>query len=216
MSSRKILIVYGTTHGQTAKIAHRMADLLTAIGDAVTIADVRSLPRNVALRDFAGVLVGSPVSFNRHKYHVRRFVMANRDALNAMPCAFFSVSGAAAGASEDDREQARRYVNAFLRKTGWRPPLTEAIAGAFAYTRYNPLLRWLAKGAATRVGGPTDTSRDHELTDWNQVRHFVENFLAILPQARAPRAARPTRALRPAAAAALGWHVPSSETVATL
>jgi menaquinone-dependent protoporphyrinogen oxidase len=216
MTSRKILIVYGTTHGQTAKIAQRMADLFTSIGDTVTIADVRKLPRALALRDFAGVLIGSPVSFDRHKRQVRRFVMAYRDALNVMPSAFFSVSGAAAGATDDDREQARRYVNAFLRKTGWRPPLTDAIAGAFSYTRYNPFLRWIATRAAARVGGPTDVSRDHELTDWNQVRHFVENFLAILPRVTPVRVARPAAVQKHAVAVGQAWHVPSSETVATL
>jgi menaquinone-dependent protoporphyrinogen IX oxidase len=38
MSAQRILIVYGTHHGQTAKIAQRMADVLTTAGNSVTLA----------------------------------------------------------------------------------------------------------------------------------------------------------------------------------
>jgi menaquinone-dependent protoporphyrinogen oxidase len=50
-----------------------------------------------------------------------------------------------------------------------------------AYTKYNPLLRWIIKRTARAAGGPTDTSRDHEVTDWAQVEHFVEAFVRRMP-----------------------------------
>ena len=58
-----------------------------------------------------------------------------------------------------------------------------------AYTRYRPLLRWMMKRLSARAGRPTDTSRDHELTDWSQVRRFVVAVAAMVPrpaQARLP------------------------------
>lgn len=32
------------------------------------------------------------------------------------------------------------------------------------------------KYIAYRKGGPTDTSRDYELTDWDDLSHFVDSF----------------------------------------
>jgi menaquinone-dependent protoporphyrinogen oxidase len=188
MPSHRILIVYGTSHGQTAKVARYLAELLTAAGDAVTLSNVDALPRGPRPSDFDGVMVGSPILFGRHRRAIRRFVLAHRDALNDLPSAFFSVSGSAAGRTEAERGAARACVEEFLRETGWRPALTETIAGAMAYTKYSPLTRWLLKRIAAKAGGPTDVSRDHEFTDWEQVRRFAEAFGAMLPGRSEPRA----------------------------
>jgi menaquinone-dependent protoporphyrinogen oxidase len=51
-----------------------------------------------------------------------------------------------------------------------------------AYTKYSLLLRLLLKYIAHRAGGPTDTSRDHEFTDWIQVERFATDFAAGLPE----------------------------------
>lgn len=189
MSTRRILVVYGTSHGQTAKVARYIADVRTAMGDTVTVADVESLPRGLAPRDFDGVIVGSPILYGRHRRGVGRFVRGHRDALNGMPSAFFSVSGSAGSPLETERAQARRCVDEFLRETGWHPGRAETIGGAMAYTRYSPLVRWITRRAAAKAGGPTDTSRDHEYTDWQQVRRFAEAFGAGVPQPEQAHAA---------------------------
>jgi menaquinone-dependent protoporphyrinogen oxidase len=187
MPARRILIFYGTSYGQTAKIARRMDDLLTASGEIVTLVDASSQPPDLTPREFDGIIVGGSIIRGRHQKSVRRFVHVHRDVLNAMPSAFFSVSGAAASPDQDARAEARRFVDAFLGETGWDPALSESIAGAMAYTKYNPIVRWIVKRASKPAGGPTDTSRDHEFTDWAQVERFVEAFEAALP---APTAAR--------------------------
>jgi len=187
MPARRILIFYGTSYGQTAKIARRMDDLLTASGEIVTLVDASSQPPGLTPREFDGIIVGGSIIRGRHQKSVRRFVHVHRDVLNAMPSAFFSVSGAAASPDQDARAEARRFVDAFLGETGWDPVLSESIAGAMAYTKYNPIVRWIVKRASKPLGGPTDTSRDHGFTDWAQVERFVEAFEAALP---APTAAR--------------------------
>ena len=187
MPPRRILIAYGTSYGHTAKVARHVADLLTASGDSVTVADVATLPRGLTLRDFDGVIVGSPIMYGRHRGSVRDFVRAHRDALNAVPSAFFSVSGSAASKDPAERANAEKCVDAFLRETGWRPGLTELVGGAMAYTKYSPLLRWITARTAAKSGGPTDKSRDHEFTDWARVRRFAEAFAATVQQPGEPR-----------------------------
>jgi menaquinone-dependent protoporphyrinogen oxidase len=183
MSSRRILIAYATSYGQTAKIARRMSDLLIASGEAVTLVNVRNHPRDLHAGEFDGVIIGGSIIGGRHHRALVHFVRAHRPALNAIPSAFFSVSGSAASPLETERAKARGFVAEFLAATGWRPALTETIGGAMAYTKYNLLLRWIIKRTAKAAGGPTDTSRDHEVTDWAQVERFVEAFIRRVPVA---------------------------------
>jgi menaquinone-dependent protoporphyrinogen oxidase len=70
----------------------------------------------------------------------------------------------------------------FLLHVGFRPALSECIAGAIKYTRYNILLRWYMKKASGLNGGSTDTSRDHEYTDWNQVASLAQEFADLVEQ----------------------------------
>jgi menaquinone-dependent protoporphyrinogen oxidase len=181
MSSRRILIVYATSYGQTAKIAGRIADVLMASGVAVTLVNAGNHPRDFHAGEFDGVIIGGSIIAGRHQRSLVRFVRGHRALLNACPSAFFSVSGSAASPMETERAKARRLVDVFLDMTGWHPAVTETIGGAMAYTKYNPLLRWIVKRTSKAAGGPTDTSRDHEVTDWAQVERFVEAFVKTVP-----------------------------------
>ena len=179
--SRRFLIVYATNYGQTAKISRRMADLLIASGEAVTLVNACNRPRDFHAGEFDGVIIGGSIIGGRHHRALVRFVRDHRAVLNATPSAFFSVSGSAASPLETERAKARQLVDQFLDATGWHPALTKTIGGAMAYTKYNPFLRWVVKRASKAAGGPTDTSRDHEMTDWSQVERFVETFVESVP-----------------------------------
>jgi len=178
---RHFLIVYATSYGQTARIARRMADLLMASGEAVTLVNACNHPRDFHAGEFDGVIVGGSIIAGRHHKALVRFVRAHRTLLNAIPSVFFSVSGSAASPLETERAKARQCVDQFLDTAGWQPVLTETIGGAMAYTKYNPFLRWFMKRASKAAGGPTDTSRDYEMTDWSRVERFVEGFAETVP-----------------------------------
>lgn len=197
MSTPKILIVYGTTHGQTATIAGHLQLNLERDGLQVTVANVKEGPVP-PLSQFQGVIIGASVIARGHQPAVASFIRRNLDTLNAMPSAFFSVSASAGSAREGGRAAARRVRDTFLAETGFRPVISECIAGAIKYTRYNALLRWYMKRASRKNGGSTDTSRDHEYTDWEQVRNFAFAFgdLFIL---RAPVIADPAPVRRTSA-----------------
>lgn len=182
MSQHRIAIIYGTRYGQTKKIAEQIDRTLTAAGHIVSIACGAGLSQTVRLSDCDGVIIGGSVIAGRHQPYLERFVRAHRDELNRMPSAFFSVSASAAGSSDRDQKNARRVLVEFLTKTGWHPRLTTPIAGALPFIRYGVFTRMLLKMISRRAGGPTDTSRDHELTDWGQVSRFAAEFAASLPE----------------------------------
>jgi menaquinone-dependent protoporphyrinogen oxidase len=48
------------------------------------------------------------------------------------------------------------------------------IAGALMYSKYPLPVKWLMKGIARKAGEDTDTSRDYEYTDWEQVRQYAQ------------------------------------------
>ncbi len=185
MRPHRVLVLYGTNYGQTTKIATRVANLIEESGAIVTFHDVRELSSGAPLDTYDAVVIGASVIRGRHQRAVQAFVTRHYNMLNSMPTAFFSVSGSAASPDERGRADARRCAEDFLRATHWRPAITELIGGAMAYTKYGPLLRWIMKQIANRNHGPTDTSLDHEMTDWAQVAQFADRFVALLDDALA-------------------------------
>jgi menaquinone-dependent protoporphyrinogen oxidase len=67
-------------------------------------------------------------------------------------------------------------LNRFFRETNWHPDHVKAVAGALLYTRYNVLTRFVMKYIAKETGGSTDTTRDHEYTDWENLDRFFDGF----------------------------------------
>ena len=194
MTARRILIVYGSTYGQTAKIARYIQDVLVSEGHEVVLEAADRWPAESSIQGFEAVIVGASIIIGKHQKAVSRFVAANRAALNRIPSAFFSVSGSAGGTDTKSIAEVDRIINDFLAGAQWHPRTVEKVAGAIVYTKYSwpmrQVMRWIVKGG----GGPTDTTRDHELTDWAQVRRFAHRVLelvvspAVEPAAAAPRA----------------------------
>jgi menaquinone-dependent protoporphyrinogen oxidase len=176
MRAQRILIIYGTRYGQTVKVAERMRSVLARDGFTVVVADAGGPAIDVDPQRYDGVLVGGSVIRGRHQRSIRKFVIGNLARLNAMPTAFFSVSASAGSGEPRGQADAQRVLEEFLTETHWEPDMVATIAGAMAFTKYPLLLRWLLREISRRNGGPTDTSRDHELTDWEQVCSFAERF----------------------------------------
>jgi menaquinone-dependent protoporphyrinogen oxidase len=184
----KLLLVYGTTEGQTQKIARFVADHLARQGHQTQLLNAIDATPAVAPLDFDAVLIAASLHAGRYQSAVIHFVSDHLAAIDRCPNAFLSVSLAAAGDDAEDVSGLEKCVAAFTQETGWKPRCLHHVAGAFRYTSYDFLKRWAMKYIAYRKGGPTDTSRDYELTDWDDLRQFVESFSAsLVPRAWPPR-----------------------------
>lgn len=197
----RVLIVYSSVDGQTARIAKRVADGLRESGLEVTLHPAWRLDAPWEIETHDAVVVGGSVRFGRHARELERWVRERLERLAARPAAFFSVSMAAAGEGERARE-AIRWRDEFLSRTGWKPALAASFAGALRYTRYNPLLRMMMRFISGRAGGDTDTSRDYEYTDWDAVDRFAADFRTRIAAAGMPlrRDSRPAALRSPALA----------------
>lgn len=180
----RVLIIFGTSYGQTEKIANRIAGVLQRRGLAVELCNAATGRPSLALEQYTGVVIGTSLIARGHQPAIKQFVQNHVATLNALPTVFYQVSASAGSASSQGRMAAQRILDEFVASQGWMPVLSASIAGAINYTRYNILLRWFMKRASAKNGGNTDTSRDHEYTDWGQVDRFAAaTATAIYPGA---------------------------------
>jgi menaquinone-dependent protoporphyrinogen oxidase len=175
-----VLLVYASSEGQTAKVASFVASELRDSGHRVDVERADDLPADLAVGDYDGILVGASVHMGKHQKPVRRFVEDNVDALTTVPSGFFSLSLSAASEDEGSREAAAEMADDFLDAVGWEPDSLALIPGALKYSEYGFLKRLVLREIARREGGDTDTSQDHEYTDWDSVTAFAEEFAALV------------------------------------
>ena len=179
----RILVLYGTTDGHTAKISRALADALRRHGTHVDVAEAGAA--TVRPQDYAGVIVAASVHAGGYQRGVRRWVRRHAEALRAKPTAFVSVCLGVLQKDPRVQQEVAAIVTRFFTATGWQPTMTETIPGALRYTRYNWLKRLIMKRIAAKAGGDTDTTRDYEYTNWSDVRNFAERFGRIVSGATA-------------------------------
>ena len=173
------LVVYSTWHGQSERIARRISETLVAAGHEVKLRAVETPGLDAAIGEADAVILGGSIHRGLHTRALERLARVNAAALNARHNAFFSVSLSAAG-TPDQVDAARRCVQKFEARTGWRPHTTAVFAGALRYSRYGLLLRLVMRLIVTLAHGDTDPSRDYEYTDWQAVERFALDFAGRL------------------------------------
>ena len=177
----KLLIVYASTEGQTAKIAERMAAVVHGLDHSAELVNVDRLAADFDLHCYDAVVVGASVHMGQHQQSVVNFVKKHLAELQTMPSAFVSVTLSAAQADAAGQRAAEACIDRFLMETDWQPDKTAHFAGALKYSKYGLLKRFIMKRIAKRAGGDTDTSQDYEYTDWNAVVNFTRDFVASWP-----------------------------------
>jgi menaquinone-dependent protoporphyrinogen oxidase len=172
-----VLIIYGTIEGQTRKIATFMADRVRDQGNEVSLVDSTDMPTNLDVGIFDAVIAAGSVHNGHHQGGLLEFVRRHVKGLQALPTAFVSVSLSMASDEAQDRLDAAACADQFLDVAGWKPSVTHLVAGALRYTQYDFFKGWMLKMIAGAKGASTDTSKDHEFTDWRDLETFVDAFL---------------------------------------
>jgi menaquinone-dependent protoporphyrinogen oxidase len=177
-----VVVPYGTTEGQTAKIADVIADVVRDLGHEADCIDITDLGDTVP-DHYDAVILGASIHMGKHDKHVVEFARGNRDTLQRLPSAFFSVSLAAHG----DVEEAQGYVDRFEDDTGWHPDQVALFGGALPYTHYGFIKRHMMHKIVGDKPGDLglDISRDYVYTEWDAVKRFAEHFAERLGHAAA-------------------------------
>ena len=193
---KRIGIAYATRDGQTRKIAGHIADRLTARRVDVEVWNVGRKASDRRLNSFDAVILASSVLAGKHQPEMVNFVKQHLGELNALPAAFLSVSLSQAGVERPGitpeqlamfSADVQKVLSRFFTQTNWYPKYFKAVAGALLYTQYNFLIRFIMKGISRKAGGSTDTTRDHEYTDWTELDRFTEEFTSQLMSPKTSR-----------------------------
>ena len=175
-----ILILFASKEGQTEKIAHFIAEVIRHHGHQATTHLGEHLPKDFSLDSFDAAIIGGSIHMGKYPRYLKRFVSEHSDWLNRIPSALFTVCMAIHSVNEKEQAEARSFGTNFIKETDWQPDLVETFAGAVKYTQYGFITRIIMRHISKKEGGDTDTSRDHEYTNWDAVTRFTEKFLSEL------------------------------------
>lgn len=175
-----VLILYASETGQTAKVAERMAQQMRDKSHNVDSFPLDELPRDLDIEAYDGILIGAPIRMMKFPKSVVQFARRNRDKLVAHKGGFFAVCMAVAASKPKAHQDLEKWMTSFFSETGWQPEKQAVFAGAVMYTKYDFVTRMIMKKISADEGHSTDTSRDHEYTDWDQVAKFTEEYLVTL------------------------------------
>jgi menaquinone-dependent protoporphyrinogen oxidase len=173
----KVLIVYGTTDGMTARIAERMAQTLCRGAHAVEVVSAAVPPAGLDPGAFDAILVGASLHAGGYQRAARRFVKQHLAALHKAKSAFFSVCLAIASKDPNEREAAWSVARALPARLGWMADDIAVFAGALMFSRYGFWRRFAMTRIARKELGDVDPTRDHVFTDWEAVDRFALDFV---------------------------------------
>lgn len=177
----KVLIIYGTTEGQTKKIAETASKQIRAAEHQVDIIDSASLTTLPDLTSYDAVILAASVHQERHQDSIINLVLAQRDKLASIPSAFISVSLSAA--TTDGLAAAQQYVDRFTWVTKFQPTKVLLLAGALCYSEYDYFKIQIIKHVVMKNNGTFEPTGNHEFTDWDALSKFVEEFMASVQAA---------------------------------
>jgi menaquinone-dependent protoporphyrinogen oxidase len=170
-------VFYATTEGQTRRIAERIAEQIRKHGlDSRAVAIISEEASHIDWSRIRGVAIGASLRLQKHQAEATAFARVHHASLTAIPSLFFSVSLSAGSKHPEEVAAARRLAQGFVDAANWRPTAVATVAGRLAYTQYNWFVRMFMRRISKMEGGSTDTSRDHEYTDWEQVERLADNL----------------------------------------
>jgi menaquinone-dependent protoporphyrinogen oxidase len=172
----RILVLYGTTEGQTRKIADFVTTKLKDKGDIVAMIDAADVPWDLQPQDYDATILAGSLHAGVYQTPLVHFARKHHEALNKMPTAFLSVSLSAAGKDPQELKAIETCATLFRKETGWTSGDVHHIAGAFRFAEYDFFKRWMMKVIAWERSLKVGSMVELELTDWDALARIVEAF----------------------------------------
>lgn len=172
--STKTLILYSSVDGQTLKIIERIKLSIKEDVNVINIDDATEID----FSQYGKVLVGASVRYGNFRANMIEFVNRHQQQLDALPNAFFVVC-LTARKPEKSIPANNAYMKKFDQLSHWQPRLKGVFAGALLYSRYNWWQTLIIQLIMKITGGSTDKTKDIELTDWQKVDVFGQEFTAL-------------------------------------
>jgi menaquinone-dependent protoporphyrinogen oxidase len=186
---QNILIVYATREGQTEKVAAQVQQYLENANHRVRLVNAqdRAALDAIDLQAFDQLIFGASMHAGGLEKEIVSFINTHQDEIRAKERSFFLVLLSAATKDKGRREASlQEAANRMVEKLRVTFEDTEMIAGALMYSKYPLPVRWIMKRIARQTGEATDTSKDYEYTDWQQVKQYAMRLANAIPRQREP------------------------------
>ena len=166
----KIGILYSTVDGQTLKICNVIKEVLEEKGNTVELFSIEDFQGKAT--DFDKFLIGASIRYGKHNPKIIEFINQNKEALDHIENAFFSVN-LVARKPEKASPETNPYFIKFLQTIKWIPKISAVFAGKLDYQKYPFIDRLMIQLIMWMTKGPTNSKTKIEYTDWDKVREFA-------------------------------------------
>ena len=166
---QKIGIIYSSVDGQTKKISKKLVANLNEKQIETKIYSIENF--NDDLSEFHTLIIGASIRYGTHNKRILEFISKNKNYLNEIKTAFFSVN-LVARKEEKNSAKTNPYLIKFLKKTDWNPDFLEVFAGKLDYKSYSLIDRIMIKLIMKLTDGPTKSDKPLDFTDWKKVNDF--------------------------------------------
>ncbi|UJF19313.1 menaquinone-dependent protoporphyrinogen IX dehydrogenase [Vibrio sp. SS-MA-C1-2] len=167
----KALLLYSSTDGQTIKIINHMKATLSTTFECEVI-DLHTAT-NLDFSLYSRVIVGGSIRYGHLNKKLYQFIEQYQQILTEKEAGFFCVNLTARKKGKN-KPETNAYMQKFLQKSPWTPKYQSVIAGALFYPRYSWFDRFMIRLIMKITGGETDTTKEVEYTDWNEVTRFAD------------------------------------------
>lgn len=165
----KTAIIYSSVDGQTLKICNKLRDVFQQNNQNVELFSIDDF--NGDITHYDKLIIGASIRYGVHNKKVIEFINTNKNQLDSIKTAFFSVN-LVARKPEKSSPDTNPYVIKFFKTIDWTPTLVEVFAGKLDYKKYPffdrimiQLIMWMTKG-------PTNSNAEIEYTNWDKVKAF--------------------------------------------
>ncbi len=165
----KTVIVYSSVDGQTLKIAKKIKEVFDERKQDVELVSMADFNGNIA--DYDRLILGASIRYGVHDKKVIDFINNNKNELDAIRTAFFSVN-LVARKPEKNAADTNPYVIKFFKSIDWTPDLVEVFAGMLDYQKYPFFDRIMIQFIMWMTKGPTNSDAKIEYTNWDRVNDF--------------------------------------------
>ncbi len=180
-----ILVLYATREGQTEKIATVIAQQLRDRGNQVDLVNAATLNASQDLdpSGYEAFVLGASMHAGGLEKELLQWLTRNGKKIDAQPTFLFVVTLSAATKDPTLRRTALADVHKKVsQQVDAEQFHLEIMAGALTYSKYRAPVKWLMRRIAKQAGGDTDTHKDYEYTDWQQVKDFTDKIVVSLGQ----------------------------------
>lgn len=163
------VMIYASVDGQTLKICNKLRDIFEQDNQNIELFSIEDF--NKDLSSYDRLILGASIRYGVHDKKVIDFINTNKEQLDAIKTAFFSVN-LVARKPEKNQHDTNPYVIKFFKSIDWTPTMVEVFAGKLDYKKYPFFDRIMIQFIMWMTKGPTNTDAEIEYTDWDRVTEF--------------------------------------------